>query len=221
MMGRTHAVLGLVGGLGMAEALGMRPGATLAFASLVAGASLLPDLDEPHSAVSHTVEPITTGVSWLVARSSGGHRKASHSLIAGAATIGVVELCSQIEIARHITLLGVVMGFILASLFRVLRGHRLTVAEILAVFGVALAINYFLVPTAVWWPLVAIGLGYGLHLAEDWITMGGVPVLWPWKHRFEFAICGQTDSRREHTMRIVAIGGGFILAITPIIQLWR
>jgi membrane-bound metal-dependent hydrolase YbcI (DUF457 family) len=76
------------------------------------------------------------------------------------------------------------MGFVLASLFRVLRGHRLSVVEILAVFGVALAINYFLVPTAVWCPLVAIGLGYGLHLAEDWITTGGSGLTM--EHRFEF-----------------------------------
>jgi membrane-bound metal-dependent hydrolase YbcI (DUF457 family) len=221
MMGKSHAALGLTVGLGVAEMVGMRPVVTLAFGALVAGASLLPDLDETHSAVSHTVEPISTGMSWLVARMSGGHRRASHSLVAGAVVVGIVEVCSLIEIAHHVSLLAGVMSFVLASLLRVLVGHRLGIVEIVAAFGVGVAIDYFLAPTGALWPVVAIGMGFVLHLAEDWVTTGGVPWLWPWRHRFELALIGHTDSRREHVVRIGAIVVSLGLIALPVLQFWQ
>lgn len=221
MMGRSHAALGLVSGLGVAEIVGMRPGASLAFAALVAGASLLPDLDEPHSAVSRSVEPITTGVSWLVARVCGGHRKAFHSVIAGAVVVGAVEVCSLVEIAHRVTLLGVVMGFVLAAALRVMMGHRLGVMEIVAVFGAGVLVDYFFVSHDAIWPIVAIGMGFVLHLGEDWVTTGGVPWLWPWRHRFEFALIGHTDSRREHVVTIVAVVMSLGLIALPLLQFWQ
>ena len=221
MMGKSHAALGLVSGLGVAEALGMRPATTLAFGALVAGASLLPDLDETHSAVSHTVEPITTGASWLVARVSGGHRKASHSLVAGAMVVGTVEICSLVEIAHRVSLLVPVMGFVLAAALRVMRGHRLGVMEIIGCLGAGVAIDYFLVSHDAMWPVVAIGMGFVLHLAEDWITAGGVPVLWPWRHRFELALIGHTDSKREHVVAILAMVASLGLIAIPVLQFWQ
>ena len=220
-MGKSHAALGLVSGLGVAEIVGMRPGVTLAFGALVAGASLLPDLDEPHSAVSHTVEPITTGVSWLVARVCGGHRKAFHSVIAGAVMVGAVEVCSLVEIAHRVSLLAVAMGFILAAALRIMRGHRLGIVEIVAAFGVGVAIDYLLASTGALWPVVAIGMGFVLHLAEDWVTTGGVPWLWPWSHRFELAICGHTDSKREHVVGISAVVASLGLVVIPVLQFWQ
>ena len=221
MMGRSHAALGLVAGLGVAEMVGMRPATTLAFSALVAGASLLPDLDEPNSTVSHVLEPISGAVSYVLARVCGGHRRASHSVIAGAVVVGAVEVCSLVEIAHHVSLLAVVMGFVLASLLRVLVGHRLGVAEIIGCLGAGVAIDYFLAPTGALWPVVAIGMGYGLHLIEDWITAGGVPWLWPWKHRFEFAICGHTNSRREHMVATVAAVMSLGLIALPALQFWQ
>ena len=221
MMGRSHAALGLVSGLGVAEIVGMRPATTLAFAALVAGASLLPDLDEPHSAVSHVLEPISGAVSYVLARVCGGHRRASHSLVAGAVVVGAVEVCSLVEIGRHITLLAVVMGFILAAALRIMMGHRLGVAEIIGCLGAGVAIDYFLVSHDAIWPVVAIGMGYGLHLAEDWVTTGGVPWLWPWRHRFELALIGHTDSKREHVVAILAMVASLGLIAIPVLQFWQ
>ena len=220
-MGKSHAALGLVSGLGVAEIVGMRPGVTLAFSALVAGASLLPDLDEPNSTVSHVLEPVSGAVSYVLARVCGGHRKASHSLVAGVVVVGAVEVCSLVEIAHHVSLLGVLMGFVLASLLRVLMGHRLGIMEIVAAFGVGVAIDYFLASTGALWPVVAIGMGFVLHLAEDWVTTGGVPWLWPWKHRFELALIGHTDSKREHTVAILAVVVSLGLIALPVLQFWQ
>ena len=56
--------------------------------AICAGASLLPDLDEPGSTVSHVLEPVSGAVSYALARVCDGHRKASHSLIGVALVVG-------------------------------------------------------------------------------------------------------------------------------------
>ncbi len=68
-------------------------------------------------------------------------------------------------------------------------GHRGITHSLLAVVGLALALRYGL---AQWqlvgtgWALVAVGVaaGYLSHIAGDFVTRGGVPLLWPVKRRF-------------------------------------
>lgn len=91
MMGRTHALSGAAGWLAaapmVAEATGhpLGPGVLAASTAVAAGAALLPDLDHEHGLLAHSLGPVTRLLTQLVARGSGGHRHATHSLAFGVA----------------------------------------------------------------------------------------------------------------------------------------
>lgn len=71
MMGRTHALTGLVAGLTVAPAIGAdSPHTAVVFATVTAGFALLPDLDHPGASASRLLGPITGALSWLLRTAS-------------------------------------------------------------------------------------------------------------------------------------------------------
>ncbi len=117
MMGRSHALSGLVTWLGGC-AITAAAGASVADhviatgAVVSAGFALLPDLDHPGSTVSRTLGPVTEALSGMVSRSAvmvrasscrhcasrpfGGHRGLTHTAAGSAFTGLLVTACATI-----------------------------------------------------------------------------------------------------------------------------
>jgi len=198
MMGRHHAVLGGVVYLGVAGTLGHMSGASLAAATAAcAGAAMLPDLDEPGSSVAHLCEPVSGLVSHLTAKLAGGHRKATHSLLAvgGSALIGLGVEGSRIGSA---VLLAVLFALFLRGVAPPGLRHGL-IAFGLAVGGAWACVTH--IDTG--WLMAALPAGVALHLVGDMMTSGGVPLFWPAGRTVSWPVLGHTDSRRE---TVVSVG---------------
>ncbi len=192
MMGRHHAVLGGVVFLGVAASLGhMSPADLAASTAACAGAAMLPDLDEPGSSVAHLCEPLSGLVSHVTAKVAGGHRKATHSLLAvgGAAAIGFAVEGSRIASA---VALAVLFALFVRSVAPPGLRHGL-VALALAAGGAWACVSH--VGTA--WLVVALPAGVALHLVGDMLTAGGVPLFWPYGRSISWPVLGHTDSKRE------------------------
>ena len=223
MMGRSHGAIGLAIGMGVARIAGFSPGVDLAFGAICAGASLLPDLDEPGSTVSHVLEPVSGAVSYALARVCDGHRKASHSLIGVALVVGLASGLRELGLWHHITLLAPLIGFLYACDLRLVSKRKMTfntLFYLVVAFALGFVTDYYLISYSALWPLVAIGIGVTIHLVADWLATGGVPFFWPWSHRFELPLFGRTNSYFEHIVGWLAVGIGVTLAVAPTISLW-
>lgn len=197
MMGRTHALSGLVVGLAVAPALGLSGLAqTVPFVLTTTGFTLLPDLDHPRSLLSRSLGPISQAASHLIRGVSAGlyritktaqdthgahgHRALTHTsvfaLLSGAAAglVGQAHPWAVALIAAAGAFAGSLAlgGWILA----VFAGAALTwfagVEFSTAAAEVALA--------AVTWKIgFAVAAGVLTHAAGDALTEGGCPLLWP------------------------------------------
>jgi inner membrane protein len=52
----------------------------------------------------------------------------------------------------------------------------------------------------------AFAVGYLSHLAGDWCTSAGIPLLWPWPRRFMAPLTFRTGGLAEHLLDIVLLG---------------
>ncbi|MHB1509130.1 MAG: metal-dependent hydrolase [Acidimicrobiales bacterium] len=192
MMGRHHALLGGVVYLGVAGTLGHMSGASLAAATAAcAGAAMLPDLDEPGSSVAHLCEPISGLVSHITAKLAGGHRKATHSLVAVAAA-GLIGFAVDGSRIGSGVLLAVLFALFVRAVGPPGTRHGL-VALGLAVGGAWACVSH----VGTGWLVVALPAGVALHLVGDMMTSGGVPLFWPSPRTVSWPVLGHTDSNRE------------------------
>lgn len=177
MMGRHHALSGLVTGLAAAEyVLHLPLPQTALLAGLTAGAAVLPDIDHPDASLAHCFGFLTKAFAWTVGRISGGHRHGTHSLAGIAAFTALAWLAVHY---RHDTAgrtgLAVLLSLVIAGGLYALRigGH---LADLLAV-AAAVAMTW----TGYGLPLVAIatGVGCAAHIAGDLLTDQGCPLAWP------------------------------------------
>lgn len=74
-------------------------------------------------------------------------------------------------------------------------GHRGVFHSLLA----CLFIGYAAYELQTWW-LNYIAFGYFLHLIGDYLTPSGIPLLYPYKKRYRFAIVAETNSLSELIM---------------------
>ncbi len=86
MLWRTH----LVAGTGLGAMCGMAlyphdPAAAAAFAGMSGAASLLPDIDSPHSKLGRAVRPVSDILNFAL-----GHRGFLHSLLGAAVVLALV-----------------------------------------------------------------------------------------------------------------------------------
>ncbi|MDQ1427023.1 MAG: hypothetical protein QOK39_499 [Acidimicrobiaceae bacterium] len=136
------------------------------------GASLAPDLDEPHSMAGHANPLAHLGVF-------GGHRRRTHCLVAVAVVAAAAVVCggSRAATAGLVGLAACTGGGVLS---RALRGG----GWLLCVpFGVAVGWACYRFVPGGWWLSAAVSLPYASHLVGDGLTPGGVPWLLPFSQR--------------------------------------
>lgn len=181
MMGRTHVLTGIAGGIGTTYLVTMSVPSAIAGTILCAGAALVPDLDHKEATITRTFGPITKVLSFLVRKASGGHRVGTHSflgiaLVGAMAQYGVVyrsELPAQIVLCT-------LMCLALGGAIRMLRipGWLDDVAPIPVVIGLVCFTD---VPLEIVPP--ALMLGCAIHVMGDVVTKGGCPLWWPLSHK--------------------------------------
>lgn len=214
MMGRDHALLAGVVWIGCAPLWHPSLPVLAASTGVVAGAALLPDLDEPGSTVAHLAEPLTGAVACATGKLAGGHRVGTHSLLAviGAGLAGLALL--HVPLVGQISAAAIPLGICLALALRALlpRGFRPGhVAALLAAAGLTWLVVSRTADLA--WLPPAIAAGWALHLVGDMLTSGGVPLAWPISHRhIAVPALGHTGSGREKALAGILAGGLVALA---------
>jgi membrane-bound metal-dependent hydrolase YbcI (DUF457 family) len=153
--------------------------------AVTAGAALLPDLDHPGSTATRSLGPLTWVLCRVVQAISGGHRRATHSLI-GCATLAIAV---QMAVQSRPNVVGVwatavLLAVILASVVHLIplpAFRRGFLDEILAAVAASVI---------AWWPgldLTALGpavfVGTMVHALGDAITRQGIPFWWPLSSR--------------------------------------
>ncbi|MHB1762636.1 MAG: metal-dependent hydrolase [Acidimicrobiales bacterium] len=211
---------GLVG-LGVGELAGLHPAVALGFGAGVAGAGMIPDIDEPGSAVAHLAEPLTGVVAWFTKRIAGGHRQASHSLLAvGIVAAGCYGL-QHLDIARGVPAAVIPLGFAYALAIRGILPFGARPGHLMALVvggAAAYGVVHYLGASWVW---MAIGLGWWMHLVGDMLTSGGVPLFWPDKRHVSWPVLGHTNSTRESIFAVVLSAALVALAWQPVAHLIR
>lgn len=202
MMGRTHALTGVLAGLLTGPLIGLTTVEQLGpYAATMAGFALLPDLDHPQSTATRKLGWLTRGLSWalrgasawLYARTkgprdeqvSGQHRHLTHTLVFALA-LGGACVVSTAAWGPWAVAAWLAVGLLLA----VDRLGRL----VLASFGIGLVtwLPAVLADPATFgqaalgaldasagWLGVAVAGGCLVHDLGDSLTESGCPFLWP------------------------------------------
>lgn len=189
-MGRQHALVAVLAGVGIAALIPSAPWPVRGLAVLVCGgAGLLPDLDHPRATAARSLGLLTKLVAVAVDRiavavyhatraegdsatRTGGHRTLTHtvpwSLLTGVAA-GVLCLAGPVSGAVACALLGGLLSL----------GLRVAGATLAAASG---AVAWWvLTEHSGWWPVVPVAVTVGClcHIAGDFVTTSGVPIMWP------------------------------------------
>jgi len=177
MLGRSHALSGLVTGAAVGEfVLHLGPAGAATLATFTGCFATLPDIDTCQSTVARSLGFLSGGFAWIVHKISGGHRHATHSVLGVAVFTALAWLCCTF---RHTVpghwALALLLALAFAAGLRALRigGHA---ADLLAL-GAAFAVGWegwslALIP-------LACGLGCLTHIAGDMLTVQGCPLAWP------------------------------------------
>jgi membrane-bound metal-dependent hydrolase YbcI (DUF457 family) len=200
MMGRSHALSGVLAVTAGTAYLTLDPLALVTAAMLVPGSSLLPDIDHARSTVSRTYGPVTRGFSKLT-----GHREITHSvpgvLMLGAVLTGCVlvrdgsagAVLAQLHPAVRIGTTIAAYAFLCAVLILVLAAFVRLFRDLPGRYGSWFRRSWFddLAPVPLVGSIVifsdidlslapvAIMIGCVIHMFGDMITKMGLPVLWP------------------------------------------
>lgn len=181
MMGRTHALTGILGGIGVTYAITLSVPGAIVGTALCAGAALVPDIDHKDSTITKTFGPVTKIASVIVRHASGGHRWGTHSIL-GIAAIGAIAQYGVMH--RHEIIPAGILCFLMAlSLAGAIRlfgipGWFDDLAPIPVVIGIVgfTSVPLDMVP-------FALMLGCAIHVAGDLVTKGGCPLLWPFSRK--------------------------------------
>lgn len=192
MLGHSHATSGSLawaGAVCLAPMVGVYPhwGAITAGLVSTAGAALLPDLDHPEATIAHCLGPLSRALAVLVNRVSGGHRHATHSLLACALT-PLTVWAGDAVFGRPFTI-GVL--FVLFALG--IRALRLAPGLVALTAAGASVSAWFLLPDLSWLPW-SVAAGMLAHLGGDCLTPGGCPLLWPHRRRYMLAVVRRTGN---------------------------
>ncbi len=234
MLGRDHALLGALGGLAVSPWLAsqfgrphLSPGQLAAAGAVSAGFALLPDLDEPGSTISRKFGLSGQAAATVVHGAAGGHRKATHSLLAaGAVGYGftvlghcawaipvTVAVCTAV-VLRLVLPLHLPKGSATALAVPLLAGWATWHSEM----GMwRLASHAHLLHQWGWLGAVA-GAGICWHLIGDVLTKEGVPLLWPLPWRLALPLVGHTDSKRERALGALMSVGVVAVAYVDVLR---
>jgi membrane-bound metal-dependent hydrolase YbcI (DUF457 family) len=189
-MGRSHALSGALGGVGVVAVVPGEPWpvALLAIA-VTGGAALLPDLDHPPSTAARSLGPLTRLLArflgWLslvvyqATRGDGdqagrqsGHRLATHTVPGCLLAGGLVYALGSVSPVALAVACGLLAGLL---------GLGLQAAGFASAVAGA-AVSYWCglqYPGWSWLFAVCVSLGCLVHVAGDSVTSQGVPVAWP------------------------------------------
>jgi membrane-bound metal-dependent hydrolase YbcI (DUF457 family) len=220
-MARSHALLGAAGWLlaapVVADATGhpLGPVALAASTGVCAGAALLPDMDHEDGLIATALGPLTRLPAKAIARLSGGHRHATHSLLFGG-LMGVLTwlLVSYGGRRAMLVLAALCAAFALRAirLTEIGSNERLHWPQVALVASAVTWTEARFIPGTWSWLPAAVAAGCWLHLLADLLTPEGVPLFWPWRERLEVPVIGHTDSWGE-TFVVVPILGLVILSL--------
>lgn len=192
MMGGHHAVCGAVAWVTLTSTapytIGlhpMPPVSVLIGALVTAGAALLPDVDHHNATIANSGGLATQAIANVAEAASGGHRHGLHSLLAVAGFTALswgaqfwhatVPMLGWIPLGSALLLLALV-AFASRAL-KLSRGGALKLWFTAAV--VTVAVLRFAPQQLAWLPLSVL-IGVVVHLLGDFMTTGGLPLLWPW-----------------------------------------
>jgi membrane-bound metal-dependent hydrolase YbcI (DUF457 family) len=196
MMGRAHAISGVLAVTMAGAYLNVSGTAMLVLGMVVPGSSLLPDVDHAKSTVSRTYGPLTRGFSKLV-----GHRQITHSvpgvLGLGTALYGSLAVRDGVRVSEvpavQTTVEVLAYGFVCAVLILVLAAFlrlfrnvpgkigswfRRSWLDDLAPFPFVISIVVFSDLDLRYVP-VAVMIGCAVHMLGDMVTKMGLPIFWP------------------------------------------
>lgn len=191
-MGVRHAVSGAAAWAAVTATvpytLGLdpMPARTVVIGSLVtAGAALLPDADHHNGTIARSAGLLSQGVARAAEAASGGHRHGTHSALAvvgfsvATSTLGrweaTVPAFGTIPVGATLVLLALVA--FAAKALRIARGGTVTLW--VGAASLVVALLHFAPDQLTWLPL-SVMVGVIVHLIGDMLTVGGVPLLWPW-----------------------------------------
>lgn len=191
MMGAHHAISGAAAWIAVTStapyALGLdpQPAATIVIGSLVtAGAALLPDVDHHNATIAHSGGLATKAVAGAAQALSGGHRHGLHSLLAVVGFyLGTMFLGRW---TTDVPLFGTIPAgsavLFLALVAFALKALKLSRGSMLKLWGTAFvgtAAMLWFAPEHLEWLPSSVLIGVILHLIGDFLTVGGLPLLWP------------------------------------------
>ena len=166
MMGWAHATTGAAAG---AVTSGLSANPPVWAVSVLAG-SILSDIDHPSATVTNMWGPLSRVPARLLGPLVGGHRGATHHVLAAAAVTAGVVVAAQHPVAS-------------AVVFTILTGVALAAGAAVAGRDVPPLVNAAVSAAVGWgaftlgWPLLPVavpaGLGVLVHLAGDRVPVGG------------------------------------------------
>jgi membrane-bound metal-dependent hydrolase YbcI (DUF457 family) len=218
MLGRDHVLLAGVAGISLLPVIAptaFKDPVTLGISTvIVAGFGLLPDIDEPGSTLSRKLGFVSRLFSKIVNTLAGGHRKLTHSLVFVALVWLLAYMADQrwetwTTCVMYLITASITLKFLLPSMLR--RSHLL-------IWGLMLGGGYVAYRHPIDPPAIAFLAASGtlLHIFGDFLTVEGVPFLYPLSTSFKLPIVGHTERagdgplNREHLLGI-ALALAFIL----------
>ncbi|PSK95796.1 LexA-binding, inner membrane-associated putative hydrolase [Haloactinopolyspora alba] len=180
MLAHTHALTGAAAWLALAPVVHAdRPAELAGGTVMAAGAALLPDLDHHSGTAAKTWGPITRLIGRVTAWACGGHRKGTHTLLAAAAAGGVTYLAVNHAGWAAVAVVALLVGLALVACEDLIPGRweRFWPANLAASVGLAFAA--VATDLDLTWLPAAVAIGWAAHLAGDFVTDGGVPLLAP------------------------------------------
>lgn len=235
MMGRSHAISGVLAVSVAGAYLDVSGTALLILGMVIPGASLLPDVDHAKSTVSRTYGPMTQGFSKLV-----GHRQITHSVpgvlglgtvLAGCVAVrdgyplpfaGIGAAVTQV-LARVI--LCTVLILVLAAFLRLFRAvpgrigkwFRRSWLDDLAPLPFTVSVVCFssidlrMIPGAIM-------LGCAIHMIGDMITKRGLRIFWPFSKR-TYRLAGiKAGGKIEKWVIVPLMAAGIALSVFSMIK---
>jgi membrane-bound metal-dependent hydrolase YbcI (DUF457 family) len=230
MLGSSHAASGAAAWSAVCAALPLA-GVQVAPATLAvglfatAGAALLPDLDHEGSTVAYFAPPVSRWICKGVRKVCGGHRRASHTLLAVPVFTAIAVTPAVIAAATGTAWAALPLLFVLLALaIRALHlapHHHPHAGSALAAAG-TLAVWFGHVN--LWWLPAAVGLGVLVHILGDALTTEGVPMFWPRADMHNSAswtrhpVLGHTESWREtHVAYRLCVAATAVCVAVPLL----
>jgi membrane-bound metal-dependent hydrolase YbcI (DUF457 family) len=216
MLARDHALSGLVVWLGAGPAFAQMVHHPITWEQMLLGAACatgaagLPDLDEPGSSPARSLGVASQAVSHGIRELAGGHRRATHSIIALSGGL----LLTWWATSYSPTAQAIIIGMLCLLAFqmmgpRIVHGHTMAGAAVGAAAGYLTITHQSVMGVWLIWAFVG---GMAAHIAGDALTHGGVPLLWPAKPRWGLHLM-KTGGPLERLLGLAMAVGALVLVL--------